>query len=94
MSEKIWDQREDAYAAGLGDNSRPLARISRDVRHLCVCDGCDKWADDRDTVDGTWHPKCFYEARGGDEVVQLRDEDRGKFRLCDIPHDLMRRLLK
>ena len=84
---------------------RKLARTAHDVRHLCVCEGCKELADDRDTVnpdhtqpfyrDTNWHPKCYYEKFGRQAVVErLSRDNQNKFRLCDIPAELMRELLE
>lgn len=83
-------------------NSRQLARTAHDVRHLCICEGCKELADDRDTVttfkvrlfkEFAWHPKCFHERYGDEAVLSLRPRDQAKFRLCDIPADLMKILV-
>lgn len=73
-------------------NHRKLARTAHDVRHLCVCEGCRDLADDRDTVRGM-HPKCFYRKFGDDAVKALDTDDQAKFRICDIPADLMKILM-
>ena len=66
---------------------------AHDVRHLCVCFVCGAMADDRDVVFDA-HPKCFYEKEGRIRVLNLCDDDMDKFRLGDIPLDLMKELLE
>jgi hypothetical protein len=82
-------------------NSRQLARTAHDVRHLCVCEGCKELADDRDVVRSlessphgfVWHPSCFYERHGEEAVLKfLSKEDQGKFRMCDGPVSLLKKL--
>ena len=66
---------------------------AHNVRHLCACKICGGMADDRETVFET-HPKCYFEEFGGKTVLSLEAEDRGKFRLCDIPAALVKQLLE
>lgn len=81
-------------------NSRQLARTAHDVRHFCVCEGCKELADDRDTVHSlencspfAWHPKCFYERYGEKVILKfLSKEDQGKFRMCDLPVSVLKKL--
>lgn len=82
---------------------------AHDVRHLCVCLGCHKIADNRETVnrDGqywgaskfkrrheSWHPQCFYVKFGKQNVLALPQSEREKFRLSDVPAGVMKTLLR
>jgi hypothetical protein len=73
---------------------------ARDVRHLCACAKCEGLGDERVMIDlipampdKRWHPKCFYDEFGESDVISLRRADWAKFRLCDIPLKLMKRLV-
>lgn len=66
---------------------------AHDIRHLCVCPYCGGMGDDRDTV-SAFHPKCFYEAHGEVGVLALSPDDRNKFRLCDIPVAVAKKLMR
>ena len=82
------------------NNHRQLARTAHDVRHLCLCTKCAELADDRDTVrpigasEGQWHPACFYQAFGETAVLkQLTREQQNKFRMCDAPVAVLKKLV-
>jgi hypothetical protein len=87
MTEKVYDRREALHALG------PMK--ASDVRNLRICETCGHLGNRNDMIGLTkhWHPKCYYEVNGEIGVITLQSKDRAKFRLCDIPHDLMRRLV-
>lgn len=77
-----------------------VLRTAHDIRHLCVCARCGGLADDRRTVDlipaqrdKKWHPKCFFDEFGEAGVLDLAHWHQAKFRICDIPLDLMKKLV-
>lgn len=82
---------------------------AHDVRHLCVCSGCHRLADDRETVNRdhpvwgaskwewkytSWHPQCYYVQFGAQNVLCLPQSERDKIRLCDVPINVMKALLR
>lgn len=87
--------------SALCEDSVIILKSAHDVRHLCSCSKCDKLGDERTMVDlipafpeKRWHPKCFYEEWGENYVFEnLRRADWAKFRLCDIPLKLMKKMV-
>ena len=73
---------------------------AHDVRHLRTCVWCGGLGDDRNMVEiaptryeERWHPRCFFEEWGESYVLELRHQHQMKFRLCDIPKSLMKKLV-
>lgn len=81
-----------------------ILRTAHDVRYLRVCAKCEGVGDDRNMIspwpihdldrDARWHPRCFFEQQGDEDVLLLCESERGKFRICDIPKSLMKRLVQ
>lgn len=71
-------------------------KTAHDVRHLCVCSVCGNVGDDREMIprhDARYHTKCFVENFGEALVERLPRAERDKFRLCDVSHEFMCKLL-
>lgn len=72
---------------------------AHDVRHLCVCSHCEQMGDDRSMIVSQFpeslHPACFVERYGEEAIFEKlsRDEHR-LFRLSDVTHFTMQRLLE
>lgn len=79
-----------------------VLKTAHDVRHLRACAKCEQLGDDREMVDllpamqdKRWHPKCFYEEFGeGMFQYQMRSSDWGKFRMSDVPKNVMIKILE
>jgi hypothetical protein len=70
---------------------------AHDVRHITPCDGCGGIGDDRDMIQAalrSWvHVECAFSHLGTENILALPAKERVKLRLCDVPRDVMQKLL-
>jgi len=69
---------------------------AHDVRQLRVCKHCGDFGSRRLMIvsEGeTLHTNCFYLTHTWQELLALPSEDRGKFRIADMPPAVMRELV-
>lgn len=75
------------YLRELGPLPQPELRHVHDVRHLVVCGGCRRLADERHCVrrDGkSYHGRCFLRRFGMRALRALPRESRAGLQLSDI----------
>lgn len=73
-------------------------RKAHDVRLLRTCAICDGLGLEPEMIryDGGTHvhPACYYKTHGEGHVLRLMNDDLAKFRISDVPTEVMKKMLR